>query len=665
MGECNQIILRLVPDRAAILNSRERAPFLLFVETMELPDSSSENSECPSATEAGPPAGLASGASATRSPHATPVPVDILKSMAAGALGPHADPEPASFAQLGTDRTGASGGISSSMPERGNMGRTSVEAEQADRPQSAAGLDETGAAHGALLSPSLSGRAALGVEQSADLHSELRISTDRPATSALARSLSLTQQPPLQHQALMLQAAEAERVAQAHREHGASSATASAGVSPAAARARPADEAAVPGPVTEASQAGAGPSGSGAPLEARQARASLQSNLARPQQAERGADAAAPEAGPDALSSGVSRCASPDSEASSRREAKGDVSSGASAQQNAVGVSGGAAKPPLPRVPSDEALRQMATSIHVAKLAEPRGRGLHMVLSDAAMTEQTSRESSSTVRGRDADAALDRDDASVRSGLSRSASADSLRGSSGSRRGTADGAAAAVHPSPLRGGAQRSEPDAPGTSAQRQAPSPRVQSRDSVAGSSSSWVNVDAEHSNSNGRSARTSLSPPPETSVDDAATHQKRDSLDAGRGLQRNRTLQGTVGGLRKGGAGPRALAKQRQGHLTAADVLRMGRAEYVQHVHGAQLSDVTASIRAMSPYGRCARLPSTRNMQSKLDVSAIDCEFDTVASWLLLLPISFPKFWMSAPVNTQQNSIVCAVRLRGAVQQ
>jgi hypothetical protein len=47
MGECNKIVLRLVPDRAVVLNSRERAPFVLFVETMEIPDSSSDDTEWP------------------------------------------------------------------------------------------------------------------------------------------------------------------------------------------------------------------------------------------------------------------------------------------------------------------------------------------------------------------------------------------------------------------------------------------------------------------------------------------------------------------------------------------------------------------------------------------------------------------------------------------
>jgi hypothetical protein len=37
MGESDETVLRLVPDRVAILNSRERTPFLLFVETIKLP----------------------------------------------------------------------------------------------------------------------------------------------------------------------------------------------------------------------------------------------------------------------------------------------------------------------------------------------------------------------------------------------------------------------------------------------------------------------------------------------------------------------------------------------------------------------------------------------------------------------------------------------------
>jgi hypothetical protein len=47
MGDCNKIVLRLVPDRAVVLNSRERAPFVLFVETMEIPDSSSDDTDWP------------------------------------------------------------------------------------------------------------------------------------------------------------------------------------------------------------------------------------------------------------------------------------------------------------------------------------------------------------------------------------------------------------------------------------------------------------------------------------------------------------------------------------------------------------------------------------------------------------------------------------------
>lgn len=36
MGTSDGIVLRLVPDRASILNSRERVPFILFVETLQV-----------------------------------------------------------------------------------------------------------------------------------------------------------------------------------------------------------------------------------------------------------------------------------------------------------------------------------------------------------------------------------------------------------------------------------------------------------------------------------------------------------------------------------------------------------------------------------------------------------------------------------------------------
>jgi hypothetical protein len=547
MGDCNKVILRLVPDRAAILNSRERAPFLLFVETLELPDSSSEENE-----------GLLSQPDDDAAVHALPAPRSApgVSSRAAGDALPASAFEATTSGTLGT-RAVLPGGA-----EPGN-----------------GALGESRSPHALRLSMRAS--LHLGVEQSATLHSEFRSSRKYDADSTQRGEYVLTGSP-------MAPVA---------------TGAASAGVAALDVAASP--PAACVGPERGVEWADEAQPGAASPPD----------------------EARSPGAG---LSRSASVPSTPRSTSSS--SAGDDGANGADLERS----------PTLERVPSDEALRQMVSSIHVTRLAEPRGRGLHMVLSEAALTEATSRASSGTARHRGDNASASAPErghvaAEARSGLARSLStsgvpeAGDVDGGNGAEEAPARGrrssseANVLIREQDLQGGAGSresvggvAEPRAARADEEEEAcarqagarrtpdtVSPRVQSRDSAAGSSSSWVNVEDEHGGSGGARRHSGSRERPPGADAAAPPLQALGLWEEGSEGQLVRApavpLQGTVAGLRHGDAGPRALAKKRQGQLTAADVLRMSRAEYVVHVHGAQLLDVTATIRQTSCYGRC----------------------------------------------------------------
>lgn len=51
MGQGQEVIIRLVPDRMNILHSRERTPFMLFIETLECSSSSVKAGSCDNTVE--------------------------------------------------------------------------------------------------------------------------------------------------------------------------------------------------------------------------------------------------------------------------------------------------------------------------------------------------------------------------------------------------------------------------------------------------------------------------------------------------------------------------------------------------------------------------------------------------------------------------------------
>ena len=605
MGECNQIILRLVPNRAAILNSRERAPFVLFVETMELPDSSSEGSDPPQPADAVTSAALASAADAieqTPAEQSAPedtskLPPDFFRSVAlasqqlAGShelpaelpaevaeLAAQAPPQPpparhpsAKLADAAVAPADSADEASCPSPPEGTA---DAQAAGADGSPSAAAVLETAQA-AAADAQALQASAFDNCEPSQEVATDTTMTAGGDASPVTARSGS--------------------------SEHGCQRAPAEQPPALQAALATEPDD-----------------GGNTAALSADAAE--------RPtaQGADSSPDAGSPTAGAHRRASAGIAEAAPGADAASAAHLSG-----------ALSVSS-----PLHRVPSEEGLRQMISSMHGAKLAEPRGRGLHMEVNAADMTEAASLTASTATPRPDTSNAAERPlapQATAASDAALSAQADDGavtetaaqalqveracehaqqraarhgRGLSADRvdksaRPASEAARtrsrSEQHLASAHGAAAPAQQGAPAQGAAHppssKAQSETVRSRTSIAGSSGSWVQVDEEHSHTGTQqsSGNTSTERPGGELQPTVNPPAPGDGVPLGR-------VHGTVGGLRRGEQGPRSLAQKRREHLSLAEIEHMSQADYAQHVHGAQLLDVTASIRSISPYGRCA---------------------------------------------------------------
>lgn len=303
MGDCDHVVLRLVPDRSAILNSRERAPFLLFVETMALPDATADDG-WPHAAPGSPPvsdggspvAQLAaklhlSDSASSPSAAAATIPAAVASTSAALFAALEADRAPATSVPVATtDMVSTCGApVSDSDDERGAGLLGEDRATPRDEPEHTATAPPETAVHAA--------ETAMRSDTDAAPDASERAGSEAAEAPAAAVDQSLP--PPA--------SGPSPAVSQEHSfaEHDAGSALPAAG------------------------------------------------SLTAAELAEHNA----------ALSETPGRS----------------------------GVQHG-------RVPSEEALQQMVSSMHATKLAEPRGRGVHIAVHDTSHAEFASRGSSAAPR---------------------------------------------------------------------------------------------------------------------------------------------------------------------------------------------------------------------------------------------------------------------------
>jgi hypothetical protein len=559
MGDCNKVVLRLVPDRAAILNSRERAPFLLFVEMMQLPDSSSEDAEWPLMSGSG-----ADVPDAAAEMEPSPLPAAIFTDVASGMLGSgEFPPVPAQDVGEGMAEAAValqkSPGVLEEPAEADNGPYDAPEdvcLKQGRRADVAGGEAE---AVGAIRETSGMAEVAAMSDPEAGLMQELE---DVEAAQALAletSSVNRSSAAPL------------------------------------------------------ASQSGAPEAG---PSDAVPMQAGLAAFVASDFLHERVAQddiAKQPFDDPSAQQDNQ------EEDAALNAGGHNELTEADLAQHNAAFPDTSMPSGDLSRhrVPSEEALLQMVSSMHADKLAEPRDRGLHMCVMGTPILEAASRASSSTFR-EGGGTSIERDDASVGSEVMHSTSArgplqpDDAAAETcdarqpppetpSSRLKTASSAATRASPLAAHDGKNNSElpPAGRGTLVHKQngdRDSSEVPSglRNSPAESNGSWVNVDRDTCGSQMAAGspdpglHTGMVPPLATNGDKATEHKAEEGKSS------------TVAGLPKHGKAKRRWLHG-GGQLTEEEVTKLTCSEYVQHVHGAELGAVTAQIRVMSPYGKC----------------------------------------------------------------